>query len=93
MATALSGLFGNGIVDAFYCCQTPIEFFHFGMKGERSFVCGNRMGPAQPNRTLVIETFMLRIEITLSSMRVEHATFHRSHVTCLLHYHVTKSLL
>jgi len=49
MATVLLGLFGNGMVDAFYRCQTPIPFSHFGMEGERSFVCGNAMG--QHNQT------------------------------------------
>ena len=30
----------------------PNTHFHFGMEGEQSFVCGNGMGPAQPNRAL-----------------------------------------
>jgi len=52
VATVLLGLFGNGMVDAFYCCQTrqtPIPLSHFGMEGELSVVCGNGVGPAKPN--------------------------------------------
>jgi len=37
------------IIDAFYRCQTPISFPHFGMEREWSFVCGN--GMAQHNQT------------------------------------------
>jgi hypothetical protein len=48
MATVLLGLFGNGMVDAFYRCQTPISLSHFGMEGEQ--------GPAQPNRAYTVET-------------------------------------
>ena len=49
MATVLLGLFGNGMVDAFCCCQTSISLPHFGMEGEQLFVWEN--GMAHHNQT------------------------------------------
>jgi len=46
----VGALLWNGMVDTFYRCQTPISFSHSGMEGQPSFVWGNGMGPAQPNR-------------------------------------------
>ena len=45
-------------VDAFYLCRTPIPLPHLGMEEKRSFVCENKMGPAQPNRALVSGDFI-----------------------------------